>query len=265
MAIVNVTPDSFADGGARFEPDVAIRDALQMEADGADILDIGGESTRPGAAPIDEREELRRVTPVLEGLRGRARVPLSIDTYRASVAARAIELGATVVNDISGGAYDPALAGVAARTRAALVLMHNRGRSADMYGLASYDDVAGEVIAELRDAVARAEAAGVDRQQIIVDPGLGFAKRAEQSMELTARLGELAVLNRPVLAGPSRKSFLKAALGEVPPGARVWGTAAAVTACILNGAHIVRVHDVKEMVQVVKVADRIRGSGVLGF
>jgi dihydropteroate synthase len=258
MAIVNVTPDSFADGGERFDPDVAVRDAMRMAAEGADILDIGGESTRPGAAPIDENEELRRVTPVLEGLRGRAPVPVSIDTYRSAVAARALELGATVVNDVSALAYDPALAGVAARHRAAVVLMHNRGRSSDMYGLASYDDVAREVIAELRDAIARAEAAGIERQRIIVDPGFGFAKRAEHSFELTARLGELAVLDRPVLAGPSRKSFLKAALGDVPPGARAWGTAAAVTACVLNGAHIVRVHDVKEMAQVVRVADRIR-------
>jgi dihydropteroate synthase len=267
MAIVNVTPDSFADGGQRFDPDVAVRDAVRMVADGADILDVGGESTRPGAAPVDEEEELRRVAPVIEALRARVDVPISIDTYKARVADRALDLGATMVNDVSALAYDPALAAVVARRRAAVVLMHNRGRSSDMYRLASYDDVAAEVAAELGEAIRRAEAAGIARAQIIVDPGIGFAKRAEHSVELLARLdgSELASLERPILAGPSRKSFLNAVLGERPPEARVWGTAAAVTAAVLKGAHIVRVHDVKEMVQVVRVAEAIRGSGVLGF
>ncbi len=259
MAIVNVTPDSFADGGERFDADVAVRDAVRMVADGADILDIGGESTRPGAAAVDEEEELRRVTPVIEALRARVDVPLSIDTYKARVAERALELGATIVNDVSAFAYDPSLAGVVARRRAAVVLMHNRGRSSDMYRLASYRDVAAEVAAELGEAIRRAEAAGVAREQIIVDPGVGFAKRAEHSLELLARLDdrELGSLERPVLVGPSRKSFLNAALGDRPPEERVWGTAAAVTAAVLKGAHIVRVHDVKEMVQVVRVADAI--------
>jgi dihydropteroate synthase len=263
MAIVNVTPDSFADGGERFDPEVAVRDAVRMVADGADILDIGGESTRPGAAPLDEEEELRRVAPVIEALRARVDVPLSIDTYKARVAARALELGAAIVNDISAFAYDPALAAVVARRRAAVVLMHNRGRSSDMYRLASYRDVAAEVAAELGEAIRKAESAGVAREHIIVDPGIGFAKRAEHSLELLARLDghELVALERPILVGPSRKSFLNAALGDRPPHERVWGTAAAVTAAVLKGAHIVRVHDVKEMAQVVKVADALRGMG----
>lgn len=260
MGIVNVTPDSFAGGGVRVDPLVAVRDAVQMVADGADILDVGGESTRPGAAPIDDDEEWRRVAPVLEGLCGRVDVPISIDTYRSRIAERALALGVTIVNDISGFAYDPALAEVVARRRAAVVLMHNRGRSSEMYRFASYRDVAGEVTAELGETMQRAEGAGVAREQIVVDPGLGFAKRAEHSLDLCARLDVLASLGRPIMVGPSRKSFLKAALGEVPPDARVWGTAAAVTAAVLMGAHIVRVHDVKEMAQVVRVADAIRDA-----
>lgn len=261
MAIVNVTPDSFADDGARFDPAVAVRDALRMVEQGADLLDIGGESTRPGAAPLDADEELRRLIPVLEGLRGRVNVPLSVDTYKAKVAERAIALGASIVNDVSGFAYDPDLPGVVARTGAAVVLMHNRGGSSDMYRFATYVDTAAEVTAELAEAVRRAEAAGVERERIVVDPGLGFAKRAEHTLEMCARLDTLGALGRPVLVGPSRKSFLTTGLGAVPPDARVWGTAAAVTAAVLLGAHIVRVHDVAEMVQVVRVADAIRAEG----
>ena len=259
MAVVNVTPDSFADAGLRFDPATAVADALRMVEAGADLLDIGGESTRPGAEAIPADEELRRVLPVLEGLRGRVDVPLSIDTYKAEVADRALELGADIVNDVSGLSHDAGLAGVVARRRAAIVLMHNRGRSSEMYRLATYGDVVREVVAELGEALQRAEAGGIARDRVVVDPGLGFAKRAAHTLELLARLGELAALARPILVGPSRKSFLKAGLGDVPPGARVWGTAAAVTTAVLLGAHIVRVHDVAEMLQVVRVADAIRG------
>ena len=258
MAIVNVTPDSFADGGERFDPAVAIADALQMVADGADILDIGGESTRPGAPPLPEAEELGRVVPVLEGLRGRVDVPMSIDTYKASVAERAIALGASIVNDISALTYDPALAGVVARTGAAVILMHTRGRSEEMYALATYDDVAAEIARELGERDAAARAAGIAADRIILDPGIGFAKKAEHSFAAIAGLPELAKLGRPILSGPSRKSFLKTAVGDVPPRERLWGTAAAVTASILLGAHIVRVHDVKEMAQVARTVDQIR-------
>jgi dihydropteroate synthase len=262
MGILNVTPDSFADGGRHRDPPTAIGVALRMAAEGADIIDIGGESTRPGADPLPAGEELSRVVPVLEGLRGRLRVPISIDTYKAEVAERALDLGAVIVNDVSGLVYDPALAGVVARRRAAVVLMHNRGRSADMYAAARYDDVLGEVIRELADRVRDAEAAGVDRRRIIVDPGIGFAKAAAQSLDVLARFDELHGLGLPLLSGPSRKSFLTTALGDVPPGQRVWGTAAAVTASVLAGAHIVRVHDVREMMQVVRTADAILAARV---
>lgn len=261
MAIVNVTPDSFADGGVRFDPDRAIADAVRMVAEGADILDVGGESTRPGAAPLPIDEELRRVLPVLEGLRGRVNVPLSIDTYKAQVADRAIDLGASIVNDISALTYDPELAAVVARRSAAVVLMHNRGRSSRMYEHAEYGDVMAEICAELAGRAAAAEAAGVGRDRIILDPGFGFAKRAEHTLAVLAELPRLVAMGFPVLSGPSRKSFLKAGLGEVPPAGRVWGTAAAVAASVLYGAAIVRVHDVAEMVQVVRVADAIRAAG----
>jgi dihydropteroate synthase len=260
MGIVNVTPDSFADDGTRFDPDVAIADALRMVADGADLIDIGGESTRPGAAPLSADEELRRVSPVLEGLRGRVAVPESIDTYKAAVADRACDLGATIVNDVSALVYDPALAGVAAQRGAAVILMHNRGRSSDMYASAVYADVMAEVTRELGARVQSAMGAGIRRDRIVVDPGLGFAKRAEHSLAVLAGLSRLSALDLPVLCGPSRKSFLRAALGDVPPPERVWGTAAAVTAAVLAGAHIVRVHDVAAMVQVARTADAIRGA-----
>jgi dihydropteroate synthase len=257
MGILNITPDSFADGGRRLDPDVAIAAAIRMVEQGADILDIGGESTRPGAAPVDAVEEWRRVEPVLTGLRGRVDVPISIDTYKASVADCAIDLGAELVNDVTGFAADPAMPPLVARRGVAAILMHNRGQSADMYALARYDDVVRDVVRELETCMARAEAGGVTRERIVLDPGLGFAKRAAHTFEMCARFDELAALGRPLLAGPSRKSFLKTPLGDVPPEARVWGTAAAVTATILGGAHIIRVHDVAEMAQVAKVADAI--------
>jgi dihydropteroate synthase len=257
MAIVNVTPDSFADGGERFDPDTAIAYARTAIEQGADILDIGGESTRPGAAVVGEAEELRRVLPVLEGLRGRVDVPISIDTYKSAVAAQAVALGATIVNDISAFANDPAIAGVVAKTGAAAVLMHNRGQSSNIYQFAQYADVIAEVRSDLAARVAAAEAAGVRREQLILDPGVGFAKKAEHSLETLARLHELSALGLPILSGPSRKSFLRVALGDVPPQERVWGTAAAVTASILAGAHIIRVHDVGPMTQVARVADAI--------
>jgi dihydropteroate synthase len=207
---------------------------------------------------------MRRVLPVIDRLAGNTDTPLSIDTYKASVAREAIARGATIINDISGLLYDPELGGVAAETRAALVLMHTRGRSNAMYQQAVYDDVVAEVRSELAAAVDRAVSAGVRRDAIVLDPGLGFAKRAEHSFELLASLPMLADLDRPILCGPSRKSFLKAALGERPPADREAGTAAAVAASVLLGAHVVRVHGVAQMLDVVKVADHLRKSGGLG-
>jgi dihydropteroate synthase len=257
MGILNVTPDSFSDGGVRFDAGRAIEDGLRMIEDGADVLDVGGESTRPGAEPLGVTEELRRVLPVVERL-ATSGVPVSIDTYKADVARAAIEAGAVIVNDVSGLLFDPGLGGVAAETGAAIVLMHNRGRSREMYQRAEYADVAGEISQELTAAIARATSAGVSREAIIIDPGIGFAKQAAHSYAALAHLGDFARLDRPVLSGPSRKSFLTDAIGPTPPAERDWGTAAAVTASVLLGAHLVRVHRVADMVSVVRVADRIR-------
>jgi dihydropteroate synthase len=258
MGIINVTPDSFADGGRRFDHARAIADGLKMIADGADVLDVGGESTRPGAEPVDAVEELRRVLPVVEALARDRRVPVSIDTYKAAVAREAVAAGATIVNDVSGLQYDADLAPVVAGAGAALVLMHNRGRSSEMYRGAAYEDVAGEVGRELEAAIGRATRGGIPRDRLILDPGLGFAKRAEHTWESLARLDRLAELDRPILVGPSRKSFLTAATGDRSPVERDWATAAAVTASVLAGAHIVRIHAVREMVDVVRVSDRLR-------
>jgi dihydropteroate synthase len=260
MGILNVTPDSFADGGLYDDAGGAVEAGVRMAAEGADIIDVGGESTRPGAAPLPEEEELRRVLPVVRQLASRVTIPISIDTYKARVARAAVESGASIVNDISGLQYEPALGRVAADTGAALVLMHTRGRSIGMYDLARYEDAPSEVARELDAAIGRALAAGVRRESIVVDPGFGFAKRAEHSYDVLAHLDALASLDRPILSGPSRKSFLKRALGERPPSEREWGTAAAVTASVLYGAHIVRVHGVREMVDVVRVADLIRAA-----
>jgi dihydropteroate synthase len=233
-----------------------------MQDQGADLLDVGGESTRPGADPVSAAEELARVLPVLERLEDRIRIPVSVDTYKAVVARAAVQAGAAIVNDVSGLRFDPALAAVVAETGAALVLMHSRGRPKTMTGEAVYRDVASEIASELRDSIAVAATAGVLRDRLIVDPGVGFAKRAPHSYGVLARLPELAVaLDRPILVGPSRKSFMREALGDRPATERDWGTAAAVTAAVLSGAHIVRVHAVAAMAQVVRVAEEIRKHG----
>lgn len=258
MGIVNVTPDSFADGGAYPDPEQAVEAALALEADGADIIDVGGESTRPGAEELPAAAEAARVLPVLRRLAPRLRAPVSIDTCKAEVARQALDHGAALINDVSGLRYDPQLAVVGAAAGVPLVLTHMRGRSRDMYRHAAYDDVVREVAAELRAAVGRATAAGIAREQLVLDPGLGFAKRPAQTFAVLAGLEALAALDRPTLVGPSRKSFLQEALGACPPGEREWGTAAAVAGAVLLGAHIVRVHGVREMKQVVRVADRLR-------
>jgi dihydropteroate synthase len=259
MGVVNVTPDSFSDGGLLLDPARAIDAGIRMAEEGADLIDVGGESTRPGADPIEASEEQRRVIPVVEGLAARVSVPVSVDTYRASTAAAAVKAGAALVNDVSGLKYDPDLASVVAASGAAIVVMHTRGRSRDMYRQASYHDVIAEVLDELRQTVAFAATAGIEADRIIVDPGLGFAKEAAHSYEVLAGLSAFAELGRPLLVGPSRKSFLAKPLGTVVgPADRDWATAAAVTAAVLAGAHIVRVHAVREMLQVVRIADEIR-------
>jgi dihydropteroate synthase len=262
MGILNVTPDSFAEAASRLDPGAAADDAFRMEAEGADLIDIGGESTRPGASPIDADEELGRILPVIRRLAGRLRVPISVDTYKSEVARAALGAGAIVVNDVSGLRFDPALAAAAAEAAAALVLTHSRGKPKTMNDEAVYADVVVDVIRELRDSIARATAAGVPRERIVIDPGVGFAKRPSHSYGVLARLPQVAAaLDRPLLVGPSRKSFLRQALGDRPAPDRDWGTAAAVAAAVLNGAHVVRVHAVAEMVQVVRVAEEIRKHG----
>jgi dihydropteroate synthase len=260
MGVLNVTPDSFSAGGRAPDTDAAVAHAMTLVEEGADLLDVGGESTRPGAEPVDAATELSRVRPVLEALRGRISIPISIDTYKADVADAALDTGAAIVNDISALGYDPALTGVLARRRPAVILMHTRGRSRDMYREATYEDVVREVIGELGERVRTAEEAGIARQRIIVDPGFGFAKRAEHSAALLARLPDLHALGRPLLVGPSRKGFVQRAIGERPPDGREWATAAAVTAAVLAGAHIVRVHSVAAMRDVVRVADMLRAD-----
>ena len=258
MGILNVTPDSF--GSTPYaRTDDAVAAGLRMQEDGADLIDVGGESTRPGAVPVPAEEELARVTPVVRALAARARIPISVDTYKAEVARVALAEGAAIVNDVSGLQYEPALGEVVAAAGAALVLMHNRGRSSRMYAEADYGDVAADVARELNDRVAAAVAAGVSRDRLILDPGIGFAKRREHSYGVLAGLPEIAAaVSRPLLAGPSRKSFMSEAIGDRPALERDWGTAAAVTAAVLAGAHIVRVHHVAAMAQVVRVAEEIR-------
>jgi dihydropteroate synthase len=258
MGILNVTPDSFADA-RRLDTAASVEAALKMVGDGADLIDIGGESTRPGADPVSAAEEADRVLPVIRALAGRISVPISVDTYKAEVARAALAAGAVIVNDVSGLRYDPALAGVVASADAGLILMHTRGRSKAMYAAAEYGDVVADVAAELEESLGWALAGGVPRERVVVDPGIGFAKRPSHSYGVLARLSELAaVLDRPLLVGPSRKSFMREALDDRPAAERDWGTAAAVTATVLGGAHIVRVHAVAEMVQVVRVAEEIR-------
>ena len=260
MGVLNVTPDSFSDGGVAFDPARAIDFALRMEADGADILDIGAESTRPGAAQVTAEEEWARLRPVLKGFPHRLHIPVSIDTYKADVARRALDAGVAIVNDISGLSYDSGLGALVGSRGAALALMHTRGRSHDMYKHANYDDVVRDVACELQRSIERAIGAGVRWDRLIIDPGLGFAKRAEHSFAALANLDRFAALGRPVLVGPSRKSFLTTAIGAKAAAERDWATAAAVTAAVLSGAHIIRVHNVADMVQVVRVADAIRNA-----
>jgi dihydropteroate synthase len=263
MGVLNVTPDSFSDGGAFDDPGRAVDAALAMAEAGADLIDVGGESTRPDAEPVEADEEIRRVVPVIEAFARQSYLPVSIDTYKAPTAEAALDAGATIVNDVSGLRADPDLARLVAARRAGLVLMHHRGRSADMYRHAHYDSVVVDVARELGEGLEIARRAGVPEEAVILDPGLGFAKRAQHSLEVLAALdaAPLRALGRPLLVGPSRKSFLEAALGAgVPPPERDWATAAAVTAAILLGAHVVRVHRVPEMVQVARVADMIRAA-----
>ena len=259
MGVLNVTPDSFSDGGRFSEPESAIEHAFAIERAGADLLDIGGESTRPGSAETAASVELDRILPVLEALRGRLKIPISVDTRRASVAEIAVRAGAELLNDVSGLKSDPKIAEVAARHRVPLILMHMRREPRTMQSGRFARDVMKDVLQALRRSVTFARKAGVAKSQIILDPGIGFGKSFAQNYEILQQLPQLAKLGYPLLVGTSRKGFLGATLARdgkaAPPEDRIWGTAATVTASILQGAHIVRVHDVEEMVQVARVAD----------
>jgi dihydropteroate synthase len=265
MGVLNVTPDSFSDGGKFFTLNRAVEAALDMERAGADLLDIGAESTRPGSTGIPASEEIARLLPVLQALRGRLKIPISVDTQKASVAEIALGAGAQILNDISGLQHDPRLADVAAKFRAPLVLMHMRGTPHTMQKGPFAKEVLKDVTRGLRESIATARRAGVAKSQIILDPGIGFGKSFAQNYELLGKLPQLAQLGYPLLVGTSRKGFLGATLAldgkSAPPEERIWATAATVTASILNGAHIVRVHDLPEMVQVARVTDCLLPSG----
>lgn len=261
MGVLNVTPDSFSDGGHYLDPQAAIGHALEMERAGADLIDIGGESTRPGSEGVSADEELRRILPVLEGLRGKLRIPISIDTSKSQVAEAAVQAGAEIVNDVTGLRADPGIAEVAKRHSLPLVLMHMRGKPRTMHKGAFARDVLKDVIAGFNRSIAVARGAGVPRSQIVLDPGLGFGKSYEQNYELIARIPEIAALGFPLLVGASRKSFVGKALGGSAKDERAWGTAATIAAAALGGAHMVRVHDVAQMAQVARVADAIVNRG----
>ena len=268
MAVLNVTPDSFSDGGLFHRPEEAIRRGLQMAAEGADILDVGGESSRPtgavygaGAERVSEAEEIARVVPVIRALAKETDIPLSIDTTKSAVARAALDAGAVIVNDISGLSMDPQMGAVCAAAGCPVVLMHMRGTPSNTFANAAFEDVVGDVARELREAVERAVDSGIARENLVLDPGLGFGKPQDGNLRMIRDMHDFHALNLPILMGPSRKSFIGEALGGVGVEARAWGTAAAVAACVWAGAHVIRVHDVAPMRDVMRVTRAImRGT-----
>jgi dihydropteroate synthase len=259
MGILNVTPDSFSDGGRYFDAAQAVTRALQIEQEGADILDVGGESSRPGSAPISEGEELRRVLPVIEAVSGRLRIPISIDTYRSEVARRALAAGAQIVNDISAFRFDPEIVNAVREHRAGAVLMHSRGGREELHMQPPLENPIAEITRDLLASASRAIDAGVRRSAIVIDPGIGFGKRAEESLLVLRKFDEFSKLEYPLLIGASRKSFLRKIVSG--PEGPIWGTAAAVAASVLRGAHIARVHDVARVRMLVDTLDAIMESG----
>ncbi|MDZ7833295.1 MAG: dihydropteroate synthase [Desulfobacterales bacterium] len=268
MGILNVTPDSFSDGGRFFAHETALAHAEKMIADGADIIDIGGESTRPFSEPVSAEEECRRVLPVIEQLAGRLEVPISIDTTKAKVAQKAISAGASIINDISALRFDPEMGRVAAETDALTVLMHMKGSPADMQVAPTYEDLIGEIYQFLKEAILRAQSYGIDKSKLIIDPGIGFGKTAAHNLCLIQELDAFQELGVPVLLGSSRKAFIRKILGaangggEPPPTAPEieTGTQASITAGVLNGAHMVRVHEVGNASATIKIADAIKNA-----
>ena len=263
MGILNVTPDSFSDGGDFDNLDNALSQARDMLNNGVDIIDVGGESTRPNAVEVSIEEELDRVIPIIQKIRQESSIPISIDTTKAIVAERAIAAGADIVNDISGATFDKQMLATVARLNVPIILMHIRGNPQTMQNMTDYQDVVTEVVEFLKVQIAKAIASGISKSNIIIDPGIGFAKTASQSLELLQRLNELKVLNLPVLVGVSRKSFMRPILAKNNAKDRVWGTAAACYGSIARGANILRVHDVAEMYDVCRVADAIERNFVI--
>ena len=253
MGVLNVTPDSFSDGGKYSEPDRAFARAVEIEEQGADILDIGAESTKPGSARISAAEESRRLIPILKRLKDRLSIPISVDTYKAEIAERALDLGVEIINDPSGLTIEPQLARAVSNHNAGLILNHMRGRPETWAKLGPMPDPMATILRDLDATISRARHVGIDRARLVIDPGMGFGKRKEQNALIMGRLAQLAALDLPVMVGPSRKSFLAHGTAEETK----YATAAAVTACVLAGAHIIRVHDVVEMRAAADVADEI--------
>jgi len=261
MGILNVTPDSFSDGGLYFNKEKAIAQGLRMVKEGADFIDIGGESTRPGSKPLSLEEELSRVIPVIESLLKEVDIPISIDTYKSKVAQKAMEAGAEIINDISGLNFDPDLAKVAAKQNAPLILMHIRGNPETMQKDVHYDSLFSEILQYLKDSIQKAENAGLDNEQIIIDPGIGFGKTLEDNLLIIKNLSEFRVLGKPILLGTSRKSFIGKILNaEVED--RLEGTLSSIAIGVLNGAHIIRCHDVLQAKKAIAIADAIRLAGI---
>lgn len=257
MGVLNVTPDSFSDGGEFYAPAAALAQAQRLVEAGADLIDIGGQSTRPGAEQVSVEEELHRVLSVVQSVRSQLSVPISVDTTRAVVAQRAVEAGADMVNDISGGTFDPDMLSTVAQLGVPIVLMHIRGTPQTMQQLTDYQDLIGEIYEFLEGQLAAAERAGIERSRLIIDPGIGFAKTLEQNLEILRQLPRFRSLGVPILVGVSRKSFIGRLLNQPDPKGRVWGTAAACCGAISGTADILRVHDVLEMRDVCRVADAI--------
>lgn len=258
MGILNVTPDSFSDGGRHFDKDTAVEQAMRMQADGADIIDIGGESTRPGAKKVSVDEEIGRILPVIKALSKKLSIPISVDTYKSPVADAAIAAGASMINDISGLRFDKKMSVLAASHGVPVVIMHIKGTPENMQKNPVYTSLITEIMDTLSEGIEIARNAGIPDNRIIIDPGIGFGKTVEHNLEIINRLNEFAGFEKPVLLGHSRKSFIGRILGGLPATERLEGTAAAAAIGIFNGANMIRVHDVPEMVRVAKIADSIR-------
>ncbi|WP_069791213.1 dihydropteroate synthase [Cyanobacterium sp. IPPAS B-1200] len=260
MGILNVTPDSFSDGGEYNELQKAVNQALVMVKDGADIIDIGGQSTRPGALEVTLEEELNRVIPVIKAIREKTDIPISIDTTRAEVAQRAIASGADIINDISGATFDPDMLDTVARLQVPIILMHIRGNPQTMQTMTDYQDLIGEIEEFFLDRIAQCVQKGITKSNIIIDPGIGFAKNYQQNIDILNNIKRLKNLGFPMLIGTSRKSFIGKILNENDPAKRVWGTGATCSHAISQGADILRVHDVAPMYDITRVADAITRS-----